>query len=217
MQLKNMEIENLMWGEYRRIKLRLIVMVLGWMPFGMLLMSTVPKIFSTYVPCYVLALAYVVVMAYTMLMYMGYPCPNCGTSFRGRQLYRRICPQCSTPINVSGGESVPMTESKTETLMWVQYRHVKLRLLVMLLGLIPFGIISMVAVPRIFGTYWLGVALALIYMAVLAYALLVYWKYRCPNCGNSLKGRQLFSRTCLQCGLPINISDEAGATGSANR
>ena len=69
-----------------------------------------------------------------------------------------------------------MTESKKEILMRVEYRHVKLRLLVMLFGLIPFGIISMVAVSRIFGTYWLGVALALIYMVVLAYTLLVYWR-----------------------------------------
>jgi hypothetical protein len=98
-----------MWNDYRRIKHRLLILIFGWMPFGLLCVAALPIIFGTYVPSYALAIAYMVLMAYTLLQYQLYPCPNCGHSFRGRQLYRRTCSHCSIPINqsivISDGEA----------------------------------------------------------------------------------------------------------------
>jgi hypothetical protein len=88
-----------MWKEYRRIKLRLLILLFGWMPFGLLIGAALPVIFGSYEPTYVMAVVYVILMAYTALQYGLYPCPNCGTTYRGRQLYRRTCPQCGIPIN----------------------------------------------------------------------------------------------------------------------
>ena len=90
-----------MWGEYRRIKHRLLILIAGWIPFGVLCVVAIPGIFGTYVPCYALAITYMVLMAYTLLQYQLYPCPNCGATFRGCQIYRRTCPKCGIPINES--------------------------------------------------------------------------------------------------------------------
>jgi ribosomal protein L37AE/L43A len=99
-----------MWSEYRRIKHRLLILIFGWIPFGILSMVAVPGIFGTYVPCYALAIAYMVLWAYTLLQYQLYPCPNCGHSFRGRQIYLRTCPHCGIPINES--TVIPNGEAK---------------------------------------------------------------------------------------------------------
>jgi hypothetical protein len=97
--MKNMENEILVWSEYRRIKLRLLIMVIGWLPFMILVVVAVPNIFGTYTPSFALALTYMVAMAYTLLMYLGYSCPNCGTSYKGRQLFHQTCHKCGLPIN----------------------------------------------------------------------------------------------------------------------
>lgn len=99
-----------MWKEYRRIKHRLLILIFGWIPFGVLCIAALPGIFGTYVPSYALALAYMVLLGYTLLQYQSYPCPNCGHSFRGRQLYRQTCPKCSEPINQSS--AIPNGEAK---------------------------------------------------------------------------------------------------------
>lgn len=88
-----------MWSEYRRIKLRLLVLLLGWIPFGVLLGAGLPKIFHSYTPSYVLAAVYVVLMAYTFLQFGLYPCPNCGMSFKCWQLFGQSCPNCGLAIN----------------------------------------------------------------------------------------------------------------------
>ena len=88
-----------MWAEYRRIKVRLLVLLFGWTPFGVLLGAGLPVIFGSYVPSYALAIAYALVLAYTFLQYMLYACPNCGHSFRGKQLRKKACPNCGIEIN----------------------------------------------------------------------------------------------------------------------
>lgn len=95
------EIENntVDWTEYRRTKRRLIYLIIGWVPFGILLGEAVPAIFGTYTPSYVLAMIYVLILAFTALQYGLSACPNCGVSYRGRQFYRSTCPKCGVPIN----------------------------------------------------------------------------------------------------------------------
>ncbi len=99
-----------MWTEYRRIKHRLLILIFGWMPFGLLCIVALPVIFGTQMPGTALVIAYMVFLAYTLLQFQLYPCPNCGHSFRGRQLYRRNCPKCGIPINES--TVIPNVEAK---------------------------------------------------------------------------------------------------------
>ncbi len=62
------------WHEYRVLKMRLIVMFLGWIPFGVTLGIGSPVIFGSYKPAFFLALAYMIFFAYTWFMYGFYPC-----------------------------------------------------------------------------------------------------------------------------------------------
>ena len=88
-----------MWVEYRRIKLRLLVLLFGWLPFCLLAIVALPLIFLTELLGTVAVIVYMLVLAYTALQYALYPCPQCGGSLKGRQLYRETCPHCGTPIN----------------------------------------------------------------------------------------------------------------------
>ena len=87
------------WHDYRVTKTRLIVLLIGWLPFGALLGISSPAIFGSYKPAYFLALCYVIFAAYSWLMYGFYPCPICGNALRGRQLYSSTCRNCGAPIN----------------------------------------------------------------------------------------------------------------------
>ena len=88
-----------MWNEYRHIKLMLLILTFGWIPFGIILGGVLPLLFRSYVPSYVLAVTYMIIFAYIALRFGLYPCPNCGASYLGRQLYRRTCPKCGVAIN----------------------------------------------------------------------------------------------------------------------
>jgi hypothetical protein len=87
------------WHDYRVAKTRLIILLLGWMPFGALMGIGSPVIFGSYTPAYVLAIAYTLFIGYSWLMYAFYPCPNCGNALRGRQLFHSVCKNCDVPIN----------------------------------------------------------------------------------------------------------------------
>jgi hypothetical protein len=87
------------WKEYRRIKRRLIVLLVGWIPFGVIIGAVLPVVLHTYTPSYILAIVYMLTIGYTWLQYGFYTCPRCGLILRGRQFYRANCPQCDTPIN----------------------------------------------------------------------------------------------------------------------
>ena len=91
--------EPSVWAEYRRLKLRFQVLLIGWLPFGVLCGAAIPAIIGTYIPSYALALAYGLFLLYTWFMYLGYPCPNCGKSLRGRQLFWKTCKHCGLEIN----------------------------------------------------------------------------------------------------------------------
>jgi hypothetical protein len=90
---------NCEWREYRKVKQRIIVLLAGWMPFGLLIGGLLPVILRTYTPTYVLATGYMLWVCFAWLQYASYPCPNCGKSLRCAQLYRKTCPKCGTAIN----------------------------------------------------------------------------------------------------------------------
>jgi hypothetical protein len=92
------------WQDYRKVKLRLIVLLIGWIPFGILMGALVPVVLHSYAPSYVAAVVYVLFIGFSWLQYGLYPCPICGSSYRGRQLYREACPKCGTPINQSSAQ-----------------------------------------------------------------------------------------------------------------
>jgi hypothetical protein len=87
------------WQGYRKVKLRLIVLLAGWIPFGIFIGALLPIVLHTYTPSYVLGIAYMLFVGFTWLEYGFYPCPECGTSYHGRQLYRKTCPKCGILIN----------------------------------------------------------------------------------------------------------------------
>jgi hypothetical protein len=89
------------WQDYRKVKLRLIVLLVDWIPFGILMGALVPVILHSYTPSYVGAVIYMLVIGFNWLRCGFYPCPVCGTSYRGSQLYRKTCAKCGTPINQS--------------------------------------------------------------------------------------------------------------------
>ena len=87
------------WKGYRKIKHRLIVLLAGWIPFGIVDGGLLPLILHSYTASYVIALVYMIWTAVTWLQYGFYPCPSCGRTLRGAQLYRRTCPKCRVRIN----------------------------------------------------------------------------------------------------------------------
>src|SRR5262245_54722302 len=91
--------QNADWTDYRRTKHRLIILLIGWAPFGFLIGGFLPIIFNTYTPTYILAVIYMLLVGYYWLKYVFYPCPNCGLTYRGRQLHRGTCPRCGILIN----------------------------------------------------------------------------------------------------------------------
>ncbi len=87
------------WSEYRRVKRRLIVLLIGWVPVLLVVGGLLPIILHIYVPSYLIAVAYMLLTGFAWLQYVFSSCPNCGVTLRGRQLYRRTCPQCGVVIN----------------------------------------------------------------------------------------------------------------------
>ena len=86
------------WREYRKVKLRLVALLCGWLPFGILIGWLLPHLVGSFLPTYILAGLYALGLLYSWLTYAFFPCPNCGQSFRGRQLYRSTCPHCGVLI-----------------------------------------------------------------------------------------------------------------------
>jgi hypothetical protein len=86
------------WREYRRIKLRLIILALGWMPFVVVVLE-VSTLNRRLEPITILMFPYLLYTMYVMLRFQLYRCPNCGVSLFVLQLYRRTCPGCGIPIN----------------------------------------------------------------------------------------------------------------------
>jgi hypothetical protein len=102
-----------MWKEYRRVKRRLIILVLGWVPFclifagvsslvywlykfGLVKLGFVLEIFNS-----VLSISYMVFVMITLMQYQLYRCPNCEASLWMQQIHRRTCRTCGIPINPS--------------------------------------------------------------------------------------------------------------------
>jgi hypothetical protein len=89
------------WKEYRRLRMTLLALICGWVPFGLLIGYVLPLLFGTYIATYVAAAMYGVALMVSWLRYAFYSCPSCGTSLRGSQFYREKCRECGELINRS--------------------------------------------------------------------------------------------------------------------
>ena len=89
----------MVWNEYRQIRLRLIILLIGWIPFALISVIASSVIFHSEELGYGASIAYMCFSAYTALKYLLYPCPQCGVLLAGKQLYRRSCPRCEVLIN----------------------------------------------------------------------------------------------------------------------
>lgn len=87
------------WAHYRRIKLRLILLMAGLVPFFVLILSPLPDAARTNTPSYVLAAIYLILTAIAWFQYGSYRCLHCRASYRGKQLFRNRCPRCGILIN----------------------------------------------------------------------------------------------------------------------
>jgi hypothetical protein len=88
------------WTDYRRKKLRLIVALSGWIPFGLILAAVLPDVLDGYyTPSCLLAACYMFFTGFAWLQYRSYPCVNCERPYRGEQLYRKRCAHCGVLIN----------------------------------------------------------------------------------------------------------------------
>ncbi len=87
------------WAHYRRIKLRLILLLAGLVPFFALLIFALPAAGGSNTLSYVMASSYLTLVAVTWFQYGSYRCLHCRTSYRGRQLFRNRCPRCGILIN----------------------------------------------------------------------------------------------------------------------
>jgi hypothetical protein len=87
------------WGDYRRVKTILLVLVCGWVPFGVAIGYILPRLSGSYNATYIAAGLYGAALMVFWLRYVFYGCPSCGVSLRGSQLFRRKCPRCGEPIN----------------------------------------------------------------------------------------------------------------------
>jgi len=86
-----------MWRKYRRVKWRLIVLALGWIPFGVLVLeiSSLSRGFE-YVS--LLSVVYTLYLFYTLVQFELIRCPNCGVRLHIRRSFR-TCGGCGIRIN----------------------------------------------------------------------------------------------------------------------
>ena len=87
------------WSDYRKVKHRLVALLAMWIPFGMLIGILLPIASHIFTITYVSAIIYALYGGFTWLQYSLFPCPKCGNSYRGKQLWRRTCPNCGIEIN----------------------------------------------------------------------------------------------------------------------
>ncbi len=87
------------WSDYKRVKFRLILLLVCWIPFGAVIGILLPAVLDTFTITYGLAVVYALYTGFVWLQYGFYSCPNCGVAYCGRQLWRRTCPKCGIEIN----------------------------------------------------------------------------------------------------------------------
>jgi hypothetical protein len=93
MQIENQQI----WRKYRRAKWRLIVLALGWIPFGVLVLeiSSLSRGFE-YASLFIVV--YALYLFYTLVKFELIRCPNCGVRLHIRRSFR-TCGGCGIRIN----------------------------------------------------------------------------------------------------------------------
>lgn len=93
MQTQNQQ----MWRTYRRVKRRLIVLALGWIPFGILIL-TISSLSRGLEIVSIVIVAYALYLFYTLVQFELIRCPNCGVRLHIRRSFR-ICGGCGIRIN----------------------------------------------------------------------------------------------------------------------
>jgi hypothetical protein len=105
------------WKEYRRVKRRLIILVLGWLPFGFLIVGVASLVHWLYKigfvkfgfvlekSNFVLGISYMAFAMVTLFQYQLFRCPNCDVCLWMQQIHRRTCRNCGIPINPSTSKS----------------------------------------------------------------------------------------------------------------
>jgi Cytochrome oxidase complex assembly protein 1 len=86
-----------MWQKYRRAKWRLIVLALGWMPFGVLIWSIASLNRELELVSF-LIVVYALYLFYTLVQFELIRCPNCGVRLHFRRSFR-TCGGCGIGIN----------------------------------------------------------------------------------------------------------------------
>ena len=93
-----MQIENQqMWRKYRRVKRRLIVLALGWIPFGILIL-TISSLNREFEYVSIVTAIYLLYLFYTLVQFELIRCPNCGVRLHIRRSFR-TCGGCGIRIN----------------------------------------------------------------------------------------------------------------------
>jgi hypothetical protein len=98
-----------LWGHYRRVKRRLIILALGWMPVVFLLLE-ISTLNRRLEPVTWLLFAYMVWFMIALLQFQTYRCPKCGVSlFLRLGFFFRKCAGCGIAIN----KEVPQMREET--------------------------------------------------------------------------------------------------------
>lgn len=86
-----------MWRGYRRVKRRLIVLALGWIPFGVLV-GKISSINQGFEYISFLIVLYALFLFFTLVQFQLIRCPNCGVRLHFRRS-RGKCGGCGIRIN----------------------------------------------------------------------------------------------------------------------
>ena len=93
------DLDSSTWIEYRKIKRRLVILFICFVPFAYLDVAVLPNLIGTNVPSFALVIAYAIVMAYLFFKYAFYECPECGERYNGIPMPRKKCPKCGLAID----------------------------------------------------------------------------------------------------------------------
>ena len=91
----------LAWKRYRRIKLRLNLLLIAALPFSVFLMDVLPRAVHNNAASLALAACYLIFLTMTGVEYGLYRCIRCRKPLRGCQLFNDRCSRCGVLINPS--------------------------------------------------------------------------------------------------------------------
>jgi ssDNA-binding Zn-finger/Zn-ribbon topoisomerase 1 len=194
---------------FAHLRRTLILLMIGWIPFGWVILWGIPKIFQSFVAGFVLAGAYAVFAFVTLFRVLLYQCRTCGRFMGVIGLLRGTCNQCKQARR-GMNEGKGMEGESTSAInplpsgSWTEFYRLKKSLILRMMLTAPFilagsmllplaGIVSRDYLPLVF------VLLLLVYAAMGRRFIF----YPCPNCGKSYRGAQLYRKSCPNCSVRI--------------